>query len=355
MTPEALAAELKRRGAEAGWTALRVARADALDRDAVALETWLDAGMQASMAWMERYRDRRRDPRVLLPGCRSVIVAAMNYWGGEAGESPADRGASRGGRVARYARGRDYHKTLGRALRRLADWLAEASGAPARAFVDTGPVLERAWAERAGLGWIGKNANLLRRDAGSWLLLGEILSAADVAPDAGPHAEFCGSCTACIDACPTDAIVAPGRVDARRCISYWTIEHRGPVPEPERAGLGQWIFGCDVCQEVCPWNETFARDEPGAFERRDDLAELDPRRILEMDEGAFRAAFSGTPLMRARRDGMRRNACIVMGNRRDPADRPALERAAADDPDPTVREAAAWALGQGGGCYPAGR
>ena len=232
------------------------------------------------------------------------------------------------------------------ALASEGDWLIFSDGdcLPSRTFVDTGPVLERAWAERAGVGWIGKNANLISRERGSWLLLGEVLSAAELEPDPGPHPDFCGTCTKCLEACPTGAIVEPGVVDSNRCISYWTIEHRGPIPEERRAGIGDWIFGCDVCQDVCPWNASFATTSGGdALRRRDDLRGLDAAEILGLDETAFRARYSGTPLMRAKWEGMRRNAAIVLGNRRDPAAIPALERAL-DDPDPVLRSHAAWAL-----------
>jgi epoxyqueuosine reductase len=340
MTPREHSAALKRRAGEEGFDAVGIAVVQALDRDAIALDAWLNAGRQATMDWMQRYRDRRVDPGKLLPGCRSVVAVAMNYWPGET-EAATPPGSAP---VALYARGRDYHKVLGKKLKRLSAWLEVETGQPARAFVDTGPVLERAWAQQSGLGWIGKNANLLTRSMGSWLLLGEILSAADLQPDEGPHADHCGTCTACIDACPTDAIVADGVVDSRACISYWTIEHRGEVPEEKREGNADWIFGCDICQQVCPWNQTHARPVgPERFERRDDLRGLDPLSILAMDEQEFRATYSGTPLMRAKWEGMRRNACIVLGNRRDPS---ALEplRAVGADPDPVVRSHAAWAI-----------
>ena len=335
-----LTADLKRRALREGFDLVGVAEAVELDRDADALDAWLEAGHEATMAWMKKWRDRRGDPRALLPGCRSVVVVAMNYWPGDArAEPPAGRA-----QVALYARGRDYHKVMGRKLRNLAAWLGEETGRATRAFVDTGPVLERAWAQRAGLGWIGKNANLLTREAGSWLLLGELLSVAELEPDKGPHADHCGTCTACLDACPTGAIVDAGVVDANLCISYWTIEHRGPVPEERRAGNADWIFGCDVCQQVCPWNETHARQAGrDGFEPRDDLRGLDPTEILAMDEGSFRSAYSGTPLMRAKWEGMRRNACIVLGNTGTAQGLPAL-RAALNDADPVVRDHAAWAI-----------
>lgn len=335
--------QLRARAEAEGFDAVGVAGVGKLERDGDALARWLGHGYQAGMAWMEDTAEQRADPAALLPGCRSIVVLAMNYW---PGPDPPRRPTAR---VARYARGRDYHRVMGKKLRRLSAWLEEAGSAPARSFVDTGPVLERAWAERAGVGWIGKNANLIRRDLGSWLLLGEIFSAADLAPDPGPHPGFCGECNACVAACPTGAIVADGVVDANLCVSYWTIEHRGPVPRERRAGIGDWLFGCDDCQTVCPWNERFARATPeGRFERRGDLARPDPERILAMDEPTFRQRYSGTSFMRAKWEGLRRNACIVLGNRRDPAAVVCLA-AVLEDADPVVRGHAAWALGRIGG------
>jgi len=338
--PRRLAEEIKARALAEGFDGVALARAAALERDEARLSAWLAGDRHAAMAWMAREPSKRADPRLLLPGCRTVVVLAMSYWPGpEAASTPDGRG-----RVALYARGRDYHKVLGRRARRLAAWIEESSGAAARSFVDTGPVLERAWAERAGLGWIGKNSNLLTRRMGSWLLLAEVLSCAEIEPDRGPHADHCGSCTACIDACPTDAIIHDGVVDSRRCIAYWTIEHRGVVPEQRRAGNGDWIFGCDVCQEVCPWNERFPTPRTtDLFERREDLGRLDPCETLALDEAGFRARYSGTSLMRAKWQGMRRNACIVLGNQRDASALPALTRAL-EDGDDVVREHAAWAI-----------
>ena len=337
---ESLTRDLKERAREAGFDAVGVAAATRLERDGAALAAWLSGNKEAGMAWMARDPEKRSDPEALLPGCRSVVVAAMNYWPGEE-EAPPRPGRAR---VALYARGRDYHRVLGEKLKALREWLDTAAGSTSRSFVDTGPVLERAWAERAGVGWIGKNANLLTRERGSWLLLGEILTTAELVPDPGPHAEFCGTCTACLDACPTGAIEAPAVVNAHRCISYWTIEHRGPIPEEKREGLADWIFGCDVCQTVCPWNVSFAESTPPAkLSRRDDLRDLDPIEILALDEAGFRARYSGTALMRAMWRGMRRNACVVLGNTKDARALPALRRALTDD-DPVVREHAAWAI-----------
>jgi epoxyqueuosine reductase len=342
MSSAALTRRLKERAREEGFDAVAVSDARELDRDAATLAAWLGGSREAGMSWMAREPGKRSDPRLLLDGCRSVVSVAMNYWQRETAQAAI-------GRVARYARGRDYHRVLGRKLERLSTWLAAESGGEVRRFVDTGPVLERAWAERSGIGWIGKNANLLLRDRGSWVLLGELLTTAELQADPGPHADFCGSCTACIEGCPTDAIVEPGVVDSNLCISYWTIERRGSIPEAMRPGLDDWIFGCDVCQDVCPWNHKFAgpaTNDP--FEYRSDLAALDPVEILGMDEATFRARYSGTPLMRAKWEGMRRNACVVLGNSGDERYLGPLS-AALGDPDPVIRSHAGWAIGHIGG------
>lgn len=345
MRERELIAELRRRARSAGFDAIGIAAAGRLDGDGAALHDWLRRGRQATMGWMARDPDRRADPGRLMPGCRSVVALVSSYWPGGASR----HGRPGTGRVARYARGRDYHRVLGSRLKELAAWLESVTGRPARSFVDSAPLLERGWARRAGVGWIGKNANLLNRELGSWLLLGEILSAVELAPDRGPHEDFCGTCTACLKACPTGAIVEDGVVDSNLCISYWTIEHRGPVPPSHRPGIGDWIFGCDVCQEVCPWNQRFARPVPGErFFRRSELEALDAAELLGLDEAAFRARYSGTALMRARWDGMRRNACIVLGNLRHAPAVPELGRSLGD-PDALIRSHAAWALGRIGG------
>ena len=335
---------VKAKAQELGFDLVGIAEAKELPRDGARLAAWLAEDKHAGMAWMAHHTEERADPRAHLPGCRSVLALAVSYWPGEEEARVPDGRA----RVALYARGRDYHRVLGDAARALAAWIEEETHLPARACVDTLPVLERAWAEASGLGWIGKNANFLTRSHGSWLMLAEVLTAADLTPDTGPHADFCGSCTACLDACPTDALVAPGLLDANACISYWTIEHRGPIPVERRADLGDWIFGCDICQEVCPWNASFATpsNTPPAFGARPDLRGLDAVEVLGMDEATFRARYSGTPLMRAKWEGMRRNACLALGNRAAPGDpraQDALARAA-EDPDPVVRDHARWAL-----------
>ena len=342
MTAAELTRDLKARASSLGFHKVAIARAEPLERDRAALAAWLAGNRHATMAWMAKEPGKRSDPEAMLPGCRSVVALAINYGPGDAGQPSREGNA----RVARYATGRDYHRVLGGKLKELAAWLAKESGAASRTFVDTGPVLERAWAERAGLGWIGKNANLLTRELGSWILLGEVLTCAVLDPEDGPHQDYCGTCTACLDACPTHAIEAPGVVNSNACISYWTIEHRGAIPEERRQGLGDWIFGCDVCQDVCPWNKSFGKPAEGdPFGHRQDLDGLDPEELLGLDEASFRARYSGTSLMRARWDGMRRNACIVLGNRGDAAALPALRAAiSAPEADPVLREHALWAI-----------
>jgi epoxyqueuosine reductase len=242
--------------------------------------------------------------------------------------------------VARYARGRDYHDVMRPRLRSLAEHIDAAAGTRSLAAVDTSPVLERDLAARAGLGWIGKNTNLLSPDLGSYFFIGVVLTTAGLEADTA-QPDRCGTCRACLDACPTGAFVAPRTLDARRCIAYLTIEHRGPVAEELRPGLGDWVFGCDVCQEVCPWNRHAPATREPAFDETDPPG--DPAALLALDEAAFRARFRRSALWRARWSGMRRNAALVLGNRRDPAAAAALARAAADA-DPVVREASRWAL-----------
>jgi epoxyqueuosine reductase len=320
-------------------------------------ERWLDAGYAGTMDYLARSRPERLDPRRLLPGARSVVAVAMVYGAAPGGGRPAaveDRSPeapttgptgtppARGARVVRYAQGRDYHDVMRPRLRALARFIDETAGAGTRSrvAVDTSALLDRDLAARAGLGWTGKNTNLIAPDLGSYFFIGLVLTTAVLAPDA-PHPDRCGTCRACLDACPTGAFVGPYVLDARRCISYLTIEHRGPIPPPDREAIGSWLFGCDVCQEVCPWNRrapTAANPALG-----EPPGDLEPEALLDLDEAAFRARFRPTALWRARRSGLLRNAALVLANRGDRSAIPALERAAADT-DPTVRDAARWAL-----------
>lgn len=283
---------------------------------------------------------RRADPRNILPETRTVLVVAASY-----ADAPHPELPPLHGRVSRYAWGEDYHQWLLRDLETLVKRLAEVHGPfAARCYVDTGPVLERAWARAAGLGWIGKNTNLIHPRLGSYLFLGVALLGSALGPTPVPKLPDCGDCTRCIDACPTGALVAPGVLDARRCIAYLTVEHRGAIPEDLRPLLGDRVFGCDTCQDVCPWNRKPLAAHAGAAVPAS--ATLDLPALLTMTEAEFRARFRNTPLWRATWQGLARNAAVVLGNRRDPTARPVLTHAAATHPSALVREHAAWALAQ---------
>jgi epoxyqueuosine reductase len=280
----------------------------------------------------------------MLPEVRSVIMVAMNYKPPGPAEGEGNEDAALTGKVARYARGEDYHDVFRRRLGELLAWLqGEAPGCVGRGVVDTAPLLERDFARRAGLGWIGKNTMLLHKHLGSYFLLGALLVDVPLRADAPHAAGHCGTCTACLEACPTAAFVGPGQLDARRCISYLTIELKGPIPEDLRPAVGDWLFGCDVCQEVCPWNRKAPAGSEPALGPRPGLAEVDLIELLGLSPEEFRERFRGTALTRPKRRGVLRNAAVVLGNRGDPAALPALGRAL-DDPEPLVRQAARWAI-----------
>lgn len=275
---------------------------------APAFDTWLAAGYAGEMAWLAKHAALRADSTRPEPGMRSALVVALDY----GGRQPA-------GPVARYARGADYHRLMWDRLDTIGQWLTNEIGARTRAFVDTGPVLERDLARKAGLGWFGKNTMLINPGLGSFFFLGALFTDAVLVSDAPFEADRCGHCTRCLDACPTQAFVAPRVLDATRCISYLTIEHRSDIAEPLRPLVGEAIYGCDICQDVCPWNVRFARElaEP-AFAPRAALAGKDARTLakdlLAMDDDAYRAAFKNSPMKRATLTGLKRNAAVVLGN-----------------------------------------
>ncbi len=338
MNPVALAARVREQALALGFDAVGFARAGT-SRDAARLDAWLADGCEADLAYMRKDPARRADPRRVLEGCRTVIVATLGHF---VPDAPAR--ATLPGRVARYARGRDYHRTHETLLRRLCGVLAEAGGADARQrwYVDHGPVLERAWAAEAGVGFTGKNALLIDPRRGSWTTLGIVLTTLELAPDA-PVEVGCGTCTRCIPACPTGAITGPGRVDARLCISYWTIEQRGTIPEALRAAVGTRVFGCDDCQDVCPWNR-FAQPATHADTRPRELAaDPDLARLAALTPEEWDAATRGTALRRAGYEGLLRNVAVALGNCGDARALPYAERLAAHA-SPLVREHAAWAL-----------
>ena len=352
LVARALGEAVRARALELGFDRIAIGPAERPEHGA-AFERWLDAGYAGEMGYLERTRAERLDPARLLPGCRSVVAAAVSY-NHEASATSASATSAEGptvGRecaptakqkIARYARGRDYHDVLKPRLVALGEYIREAAGGDvtSRAAVDTSAVLERDLAARAGLGWIGKNTNLLTPSLGSYFFIGIVLTTAELTFDER-QPDRCGTCTACLDACPTGAFVAPYILDARRCISYLTIEHRGDLPGELRAGIGEWLFGCDVCQDVCPWNR---KAEPGHEPALEPSAALGPlEALLDLDDQAFRARFRGTALARTKRAGLLRNAALALGNRGDRRAVGALTRAL-DDHDDVVRRAAAWAL-----------
>ena len=358
MTPAERSAIARDLAREAGFDEIGVAVLSPLagTDDGKRYRDWIAAGRHGAMGYLSRDPERRLDPERVLPGARSILCVALNYWepegGGRAPEpSPAapdtapssGPGAGPRGRVARYARGRDYHKVFTAGLRRLETLLAERfPGVGTKRYVDTGPVLEKLWAERAGLGWRGKHTNLVSRRRGSWLLLGEVLTDLELDPDP-PESDHCGTCTRCIAACPTGAITGPYRLDATLCISYLTIEHRGAIPAELRPLMGDHVFGCDDCLEVCPWNRFAEASRVADFRPRPGSAAPLLAELTAMDEAAFLRRFAGSPVMRARREGLARNACVALGNVGGPGAVEALTRALGD-PSELVREHAAWAL-----------
>ena len=325
-----------------GFAAIGIASAAPDGARADRLTQWLGDERHGSMEWMARRVAERASPQGLWAEARSVIALGMSY--APAADPLALVGERERGRISVYAQGRDYHDTVKKALKRLARWLvAEAPGEQVKVFVDTAPVMEKPLGQAAGLGWQGKHTNLVSRQHGSWLFLGAIYTTIDFAPDEA-HVPRCGSCTACLDACPTAAFPAPFQLDARRCISYLTIEHAGPIPDEFRVAIGNRIYGCDDCLAVCPWNR-FAQAAAAntAFLPRPELTAPRLSELLALDDAGFRQLFSGSPIKRIGRNRFVRNCLIAAGNSNDPA-LVAPVQALSGDPDPVVAEAAHWAL-----------
>jgi epoxyqueuosine reductase len=335
--------EILRKARELGFDVCRVTSAIPPEH-AEAFNRWIGEGHHGEMGYMARNAAKRVDPQKVLPGAQSVMTLAASYYLDQDSAEPQDSNST--GIIARYARFRDYHDVLSERLRSLTRFIDEKAGSDARSlwYVDTGPLLERDLAQRAGLGFIGKHTNLISRRLGNWFFISEIVTTVWLEPDAAEENK-CGTCTRCIAACPTSAIVAPFQLDARRCISYLTIELKGPIPEALRPAIGRRIYGCDDCLNVCPWNR-FARE--GALMKQHGRADLempDLVELLSLDDAAFKRRFAGTPMLRTKRRGLLRNVCVALGNVGDESALPALQRASCD-PEPLVVEHARWAIQQ---------
>jgi epoxyqueuosine reductase len=337
---ESVKAAVRARARALGFEAVRFARPDAIPEAGDRLLAFLAEGRHGTMDWMETTADRRRDPRRLWPEARSVVMLAMGY-APETDPMHALADPLRGV-ISTYAKRSDYHDVMKGKLKELAGLIERQTDAPVKVFVDTAPLMEKPLAEAAGIGWQGKHTNLVSRESGSWLFLGAILTAADFAPDA-PERDHCGSCTRCLDVCPTKAFPAPYQLDARRCIAYLTIEHKGHIPEEFREPIGNRIFGCDDCLAVCPWNKFAGEAHEARLHVRAELDNPPLAELLALDDSAFRARFRGTPVKRTGRDRVVRNALIAAGNARDAALLP-LVTPLLDDPAPVVRAMAVWAF-----------
>ena len=340
-----LRSDLEAKARELGFCAVGLARADAAPQTGARLEQWLASGAHGDMIWMEETAARRGSPAGLWSEVKSVIALGMSY--APEGDPLALANAPDRGRISVYAQGADYHDLIKKALKALARWLIQESPCDLKVFVDTAPVMEKPLAEAAGLGWQGKHTNLVSRSDGSWLFLGAIYTTLELGeelPADAPHAMRCGSCRACLDACPTNAFPAPFQLDARRCISYLTIEHKGPIPEEFREAMGNRIYGCDDCLAVCPWNRfADAARANKAFLPRAELVAPALGDLLALDDAGFRKVFAGSPIKRIGRNRMVRNAAIAAGNSGLPELIPVLETLAGDE-DAVVAEAARWAL-----------
>ena len=329
---------LEARALAEGFSKLRICAPDAVPEAAGRLRAFLAAGRQGQMGWMADREEWRGNPAALWAEARSVIMLAEVYT--PEGDPMAGLGQPDRGVVSVYAQGKDYHDLVKRRLKRLGRWLLDAAGGEIKVFVDTAPVMEKPLAQAAGLGWQGKHTNLLARDLGSWFFLGAIFTTLDLPKDA-PEVSHCGTCTACLDACPTAAFPAPYQLDARRCISYLTIEHKGPVEDSLRPLLGNRIYGCDDCLAACPWNKFAAAAREIGYQAKVGLPEL--AELAGLDDAAFRRRFAGSPIKRIGRDRMLRNVLYAIGN----SGQPALAAAALahlDDPDAAVADAARWAV-----------
>ncbi|MBZ6076702.1 tRNA epoxyqueuosine(34) reductase QueG [Microvirga puerhi] len=337
---EALKRAFTARAETLGFDVVRIARPDGIPLAPERLKAWLADGHHGSMEWMVETAERRADPRILWSEVKSVILLGLNY--GPAGDPLEALALKDRGSISVYARNRDYHDVIKGKLKEAAGLLAAKGGADVKVFVDTAPVMEKPLAQAAGLGWQGKHTVIVSRDFGNWLFLGAIFTTVELPADA-PERDHCGSCRRCLDICPTKAFPAPYQLDARRCISYLTIEHKGHIPEDLRSGIGNRIFGCDDCLAVCPWNKFAQTARETRLVQRDDLAALPLAELARLDDAGFRARFAGTPIKRTGRDRFIRNVLIAIGNS---GEQRLAEEAVRllDDASPLIRAMAIWAL-----------
>ena len=340
-TPASLETQLKEAAGALGFSDCRICRADEAWPAGDRLEHFVAEGRHGEMAWMETTLHRRKAPTAMWPDAKSAIMLAVNY--GPDTDPLSQLGLKAHGNISVYARGGDYHDLIKKRLKQLARSFAQMSGAEVKVFVDTAPLMEKPLAEKAGLGWQGKHTNLVSRELGSWFFLGAILTTADLQPDAAEQ-DHCGSCRACLDICPTDAFPAPYQLDARRCISYLTIEHAGPIPVEFRRPMGNRIYGCDDCLAVCPWNKFASHSAEQKLWARAELKLPELADLAALDDAAFREVFSGSPIKRTGRNRMMRNTLIAIGNSGDAGLVEGSVLPHLDDPDPVVRGAAVWAL-----------
>ncbi|MET0744266.1 MAG: tRNA epoxyqueuosine(34) reductase QueG [Microvirga sp.] len=340
MNASALKDALVRRATALGFDVVRIARPDAAPLAPGQLRDWLDEGHHGTMAWMEETAERRSSPRALWPDVGSIILLGLNY--GPTTDPLATLSQRDRATISVYARNRDYHEVIKGKLKEAAGFLAARSGAEVKVFVDTAPVMEKSLAAAAGLGWQGKHTVVVSRAFGSWLFLGAIFTTAELPADP-PEPDHCGSCRRCLDICPTNAFPAPYRLDARRCISYLTIEHKGHIAADLRPGIGNRVFGCDDCLAVCPWNKFAKAGREAKLQQREDLEAVPLAELAGLDDPAFRSRFAGTPIRRAGRERFVRNVLIAIGNSGDPGLAAEAVRLL-DDPSPLIRAMAVWAM-----------
>jgi epoxyqueuosine reductase len=335
-------AAIRDRALQLGFHAVGFCRAELGTEARSRLREFLDAGQHGDMGWLADRTDQRSHPQALWPEARSVVALGLSYAPDD--DPLATLARPDRGNISVYARNRDYHDVAKGMLKHLGQFMVSRFGNHVKVFVDTAPVMEKPLAQQAGIGWQGKHTNLVSRQEGSWLFLGEIYTTLDIPPDA-PHADRCGTCSRCLQACPTDAFPAPYRLDATRCISYLTIEHKGAIPEEFRKSIGNRIYGCDDCLAACPWNRFAAATDTAKLRARPELTAPRLAELAQLDDAAFRQLFAGSPIKRIGRNRFIRNVLIAIGNSRDTSLIPPA-RQLANDPDPVVAEAAGWALGQ---------